>query len=146
MLVTRGDRTLLDAPAEAAPAEDVVTMDYYNRLPRIRLAAADAATAVTLDENDVRSLVEGALRHPHPYMRQVVLAAIWNDPRAFGEIFRFGLEAPEGFPEIRRIVAEALDKCRPMPEPAETGRTRPAAEALLPRMPLPAHLRRRDET
>ena len=144
MLVRRGEHTDLEAPAKAEPAASVVTPDYYTQLPQIRLTG-DAAgrptqpepsTEVTLDGNDVAKLVECAIRHPAANMRYAVLAAIWNHPDSFRHIFRFGLDAPPGFPEIRQIVAEALDKAAPTSEPAAS-----AGETLLPRMPLPAHLK-----
>src|SRR5216684_3910734 len=137
MLVRRGEHTLLEAPATAEPADDVVWRDYYTRLPQIRLTGdVQSATEITLDGNDVARLVDCALRHPSPNMRSAVLAAVWNHPDSFRQIFRFGLEAPPGLPEIRKIVAEELLKCSPKPEfsTAET-------DTLLPRMPRPAHLK-----
>ncbi len=74
-------------------------------------------------------------------MRHVVLTAIWNDPDAFRDIFQFGLRAPEPFPEIRQIVAEELARHAPAILPAAEPE-KPATTPLLPRMPLPAHLRR----
>ena len=59
---------------------------------------------MTLDGNDVARLVECAIRHPTPNMRHAVLAAIWNHPDSFRQIFQFGLNAPPAFPEIRRIA------------------------------------------
>ena len=138
MLVRRGGHTDLAAPAKAEPADDVVWRDYYTRLPQIRLtgdaAPSESATEITLDGNDVGKLVECAIRHPSPNMRSAVLAAIWNHPDSFRQIFRFGLGAPVGFAEIRRIVAEELEKSSPKPES-------PAINPLLPRMPRPAHLK-----
>ena len=58
-------------------------------------------------------LVECAIRHPTANMRYAVLAAIWNHPDSFRQIFQFGLTAPLGLPEIRKIVAEELDKGAP---------------------------------
>jgi hypothetical protein len=144
MLVRRGKHTDLEAPAKAEPADSVVTPDYYTQLPQIRLTGNPAgrptqpepSTEVTLDGNDVARLVECAIRHPAPNMRYAVLAAIWSHPDSFRQIFQFGLDVPPGFPEIRQIVAEALDKGAPASEPAA-----PAGETLLPRMPLPAHLK-----
>src|SRR5216683_4018695 len=118
MLVRQGDRSILEVRAKAEPGDDVVTIDYYTQLPQIRLTAnptsrekqPETATNVTLDDTDVAKLVECALRHPAPNMRYVVLAAIWNHADSFRQIFRFGLDASEGFPEIRKIVTEELGK------------------------------------
>ena len=145
MLVRNGDRTCLEAPAKAEPADDVMTRDYYTQLPQIRLTGnptersmrPEIPTEVTLDGNDVANLVECAIRHPTANMRYAVLAAIWNHPDSFRQIFQFGLNAPPAFPEIRRIVAEELDKAAPESDSAASKR------ALLPRMPLPAHLKDR---
>ena len=150
MLVRRGDRSILEARAKAEPADSVITADYYTQLPQIRLTAnptsrerqPETPTDVTLDDTDVAKLVECALRHPSPNMRSVVLAAIWNHAESFRQIFRFGLNAPAGFPEIRKIVAEELDKGSPIPESPASDK--PAVETLLPRMPLPTHLRDRE--
>ena len=144
MLVRKGDRIYLEARATAEPADSVVTADYYTQLPQIRLTGSSTGRPVqleiTLDGNDVGNLVECAIRHPAANMRYAVLAAIWSDPGPFREIFRFGLTAPLGFPEIRKIVAEELGKRSPKPEaPAP----KPAIDTLLPRIPLPAHLRDR---
>ena len=151
MLIRRGQHTDLDAQAEAEPADSVVTRDYYTQLPQIRLTASSTdrsmhpeTPTVTLDGNDVAKLVECAIRHPAPNMRYAVLAAIWSHPDSFRQIFRFGLEAPPGLPEIRKIVAEELDKCASIPESLASNRARPAGGTLLPRMPLPAHLRDRE--
>jgi hypothetical protein len=153
MLVRKGDRTCLEAPAKAEPADDVVWRDYYTRLPQIRLTAnsterpmqPETSTEVTLDGNDVARLVECAIRHPTANMRYAVLSAIWSHPDSFRQIFRFGLTAPPGCPEIRKIVAEELDKCSATSEFPGSNRVEPALEPLLPRMPLPAHLRDRDK-
>jgi hypothetical protein len=149
MLVRRGEHTDLEARAKAEPTEDVLTRDYYTLRSQIRLTAdstgptqPEVPTEVTLDGNDVARLVECAIRHPTPNMRHAVLAAIWNHPDSFRQIFQFGLDAPAGFPEIRQIVAEALDKAAPTSEPAAS---EPAGETLLPRMPLPAHLKGKTE-
>jgi hypothetical protein len=153
MLVRRGEHTDLEARAKAAPADDVLTRDYYTLRPQIRLtgdptgapARPETPTEVTLDGNDVATLVECALRHPTPNMRYAVLAAIWNHPDSFRQIFQFGLNAPPGFPEIRKIAAEELDKAAAASESAASNRAKPAGDTLLPRMPLPAHLRDRDK-
>jgi hypothetical protein len=152
MQVKTGDRIYLDVRAKAEPADSVVTSDYYTQLPQIRLTGnstghpmePETTAEVMLDGNDVAELVECAIRHPAPNMRYAVLAAIWSDPDSFRQIFRFGLEAPPGLPEIRKIVAEELDKCAPIPESLASNRARPAGETLLPRMPLPPHLRDRE--
>ena len=147
MLVRRGEHTDLEARAKAEPADDVLTRDYYTLRPQIRLTGDPAdspmqpetRTEVMLDGNDVTGLVECALRHPTPNMRYAALAAIWSHPDSFRQIFRFGVDASDVFPEIRKIVAEELDKGRSTREaPAPTG-----DKKLLPRMPLPTHLRPR---
>jgi len=150
MQVTRRDRVLLHAQAKAEPADNAITRDYYASLPQIRLTGvpdanpAHPATGaeIILDGNDVARLVECALRHPQPNMRYGVLAAIWNHPDSFRQIFAFGLRAPEEFSEIRKIVAEELGKAHAA---QDAGSEPPGSEAkpLLPRMPLPAHLRGR---
>jgi len=135
MLVRRGEHTDLAAPAKAEAAPDVVWRDYYTRLPQIRLFGdAPSPTEITLDGNDVGTIVDCAIRHPSPDMRYAVLAAIWNHPDSFRQLFRFGLDAAPGFPEIRQIVAEELEKRLP----------KPADNSLLPRMPRPAHLKDRE--
>jgi hypothetical protein len=151
MQVKSREQILLHAQARAEPADNFITRDYYASLPQIRLtgaptagpASADptrptAAVEIVLDGNDVARLVECALRHPQPNMRYGVLAAIWNHPESFRQIFAFGLKAPEAFSDIRKIVAEELagarrDRATPGPEPSAT--------PLLPRMPPPAHLK-----
>ena len=148
MLVRRGEHTDLEARAKAEAAEDVLTRDYYTLRPQIRLTAdpsdlpvpPEAPTEVTFDGNDVARLVECAIRHPTPNMRHAVLAAIWNHPDSFRQILQFGLNAPPAFPEIRKIVAEELDKAAPASDSTSSQR------ALLPRMPLPAHLRGKGRT
>jgi hypothetical protein len=151
MKVKTRDHVLLSAQAKADPAEDVMTRDYYAQLPQLRLTAAAGgnpaqpanATEIILDGNDVARLVECALRHPQPNMRYGVLAAIWNHPDSFRQIFAFGLKAPDAFPEIRKIVAEELGKGG-APEDMAPDPSDPGAEPLLPRVPLPAHLKDRD--
>src|SRR5205085_3442975 len=148
MRVRRGEYTDLEARAKAEPADDVLTRDYYTLRPQIRLTGdpadraiqPEASTEVMLDGNDVARLVECAIRHPTPNMRYAVLAAIWNHPDSFRQIFQFGLSAPPGLPEIRNIVTEELDKAAPASDSAASSRTKPAGDTLLPRMPLPAHL------
>jgi hypothetical protein len=144
MLVRQGDRTILEVRVRAEPATDVVTADYYTQLAQIRLTAnptsrerqPETPTDVTLDDTDVAKLVECAIRHPNVNMRYAVLAAIWNHADSFRQIFRFGLDASDAFSEMRTIVAEELATARP----TASNPTGPA-ETLLPRMPLPAHLR-----
>jgi hypothetical protein len=104
----------------------------------------ETTAEVMLDGNDVTKLVECAIRHPASNMRYAVLAAIWNHPDSFGRIFQFGLTAPPGFPEIRKIVTEELDKRSATPESPASNPVKPAVGTLLPRMPLPAHLRDRE--
>ena len=147
MLVRRGEHTDLEARAKAEPADDVLTRDYYTLRPQIRLTGdptdgpmpPQITTEVTLDGNDVARLVECAIRHPTPNMRSAVLTAIWNHPDSFRQIFEFGLNAPPALPEIRKIVADALDKHRSADDAAAPS----GDDKLLPRMPLPAHLRQR---
>jgi hypothetical protein len=154
MRVRRGEHTDLEARAKAEPADDVLTRDYYTLRPQIRMTADPAdspaqpetPTEVTLDGNDVAALVECAIRHPTPNMRSAVLAAIWNHPESFRQIFQFGLNAPPGFPEIRKIVAEALDKAAAASDSAASNPAKPAGDTLLPRMPLPAHLKGKGRT
>jgi hypothetical protein len=143
----------MEVLAKAEPADNVLTSDYYTQLPQIRLTgdSADRPTQletsieVTLDGNDVARLVECAVRHPSPNMRYAVLAAIWNHPDSFRQIFEFGLSAPPAFSEICEIVAEELDKRSPTAKSSASHPVKPAAETLLPRMPPPAHLRGREE-
>lgn len=156
MRVRNGDHTALEAPAKAEPAENVLTRDFYTQLPQIR-ATGDSTghpmqpktpvqtpIEIMLDGNDIARLVECAVRHPAFNMRCAVLAAIWNHPDSFRQIFRFGLEASPAFSEIREIVAEELDKSAATTAPRASNAPNPAADkALLPRMPLPPHLRDR---
>jgi hypothetical protein len=142
MQVKTSDRICLDARAAAEAVEDLLYRDYYTRTPRIRLTgdeAPETAAEVLLDGSDVGTLVACAIRHPSLNMRQAVLTAIWNHPASFREILRFGLEAPETFSEIRKIVADELGKGPlAVAKPVE-----PAGKTLLPKLPLPAHLRDR---
>ena len=141
MRVKTGDRVCFEGAAVAEATEDLLFHDYYTRTPRLRLtgaAAPDGAAEVLLDGNDVARLVECAIRHPSLNMRHAVLTAIWNHPGSFREILRFGLQAPEAFAEIRKLVAEELGKgAAAAPPPAAQSDT-----TLLPKLPLPAHLRR----
>ena len=147
MLVKKGDSTLVEARANAEPTADVITADYYALVPQIRLSVdasgrylhTDTSTEVIVDSTDVARLVECALKHPSRNMRSVVLAAIWNDPGTFREILRFGLNAPEAFSELRKVVAEELSKHSADPADAD----KPAGAALLPSMPVPPHLKDR---
>ena len=149
--VKTGDRVFLEAPAKAEPAESVVTPDYYTHLPQICLTGnsthhprqPETATEIMLDGNDVAKLVECALSHPSVNMRYAVLAAIWNHPDSFRQIFKLGLEAAPAFSEIREIVAEELGKYSATPRSRAPKTVEPVVETLLPRMPLPPHLRDR---
>ncbi len=151
MRVRVDDRSYPDAPATVEPGDDLLTRDYYALLPQIRLTGnstgrliqPEPRTEVTLDSNDVANLVECAIRHPAPNMRSAVLGAIRNHPETFREIFRFGLTAPAGFPEIQKIVAEELDKPAATSEALASQPVKPSGDPLLPRMPLPPHLRNR---
>lgn len=142
MQVKTGGRLCLDARAAAEAIDDLLFHDYYSRTARLRLtseAQADDDAEIVLEEGDVARLVECALTHPSLNMQQAVLTAIWRHPDSFRAVFGFGLRAPEAFPEIRRIVAEELAK---MPAPA-TGPGVSGGKTLLPKLPLPPHLRRR---
>src|SRR5690242_3842641 len=151
MQVKTREQVLLQAQAKAEPADNVITRDYYASLPQIRLTGVASgnpthpheAVEIILDGNDIARLVECALRHPQPNMRYGVLAAIWNHPDSFRQIFAFGLNAPEAFAEIGKIVAEELRRSAAAPEGAAPESGNPGAKPLLPRMPLPAHLRGR---
>jgi len=146
MLVRKGDSALVEARAKAEPSDNMITGDYYAQMSRIRLSVdasgryehVDTSTEVILDDTDVARLVECAVKHPSPNMRSVVLAAIWKDPEAFRQIIQFGINAPEAFSEIRKIVAEEFNKYAAVANPGK-----PEGAALLPRMPVPAHLRDR---
>src|SRR5215471_2879680 len=147
MQVRAGDRTIFEARTAAEAVADVVTHDYYSQLALIRLsqdetdlrAHSENSVEVVLDGADVARLVECAVRHPNFNMRNAVAAAIWNHPEMFRQIFEFGLNAPEAFREIREVVADALAKRGPPLEVPAAG----GEKALLPRMPLPAHLKDR---
>jgi hypothetical protein len=144
MRVKTGDRFCFDGRAKADAIDDLLFHDYYTRTPQIRLtddAASDPATEVLLDGADVAKLVECAVRHPSLNMRHAVLTAIWNHPESFREILRFGLQAPEAFSEIRKIVGDELGK---FPTDPAAIQANSAGTTLLPRVPLPAHLRDRD--
>jgi hypothetical protein len=142
MRVKTGDRFCLEGRAKVDAIDDLLFHDYYTRTPQIRLtddAASEAAIEVLLDGVDVARLVECAVRHPSLNMRHAVLTSIWNHPDSFREILRFGLQAPEAFAEIRKIVGEELGKT----SPADARPTQPAGATLLPKLPLPVHLRGR---
>src|ERR1700730_15732580 len=138
MLVRQDGRCIVEVRVKAEPADDVMTADYYTQLPQIRLTAnptsrqmpPETPTDVTLDDTDVAKLVECALRHPNPNMRNVVVAAIWNQADSFRKIFRFGLDAPDGFPEIRKIVAAEPDNLRSAANSTSSHPARPVAPAL----------------
>jgi hypothetical protein len=146
MMVKEGLRTIIDAPANAAPDDDVVWRDYYSVLPHLRLSVDAAGGAPTmkaievlLDSADVIRVVECALRHSNTNMRQSVLSAVRHHPETFRQLFEFGLSAPAAFHEIREIVAHSLAKRSAAAKAPATGES----EVLLPQMPLPAHLRDR---
>ena len=82
-------------------------------------------------------------------MRYGVLAAIWNHPDSFRQIFAFGLNAPEHSRKSGRSSPRNSPK-PPAPQGAAPdlttpGLSPPGAEPLLPRMPLPAHLKDRGD-
>jgi hypothetical protein len=144
MRIKDGDRVYLDVDAKAEPADALVYRDYYSISAQIRLSAgpndgmtgAAPATEVILTDSDVARLVECALRHPELNMRQAVTMAARNHPDTFREIFRLGLSQPAG--EIAKIAAEELGKAGFVPAAGKAG-----GDTLLPRVPLPAHLRDR---
>jgi hypothetical protein len=146
MLVKDGDRVHLDADAQAEPAGALVYRDYYSISAQIRLSAiatdgmtgAKPTTEVILSDSDVARLVDCALRHPELNMRQAVTMAIRNHPDAFREIFRLGLN-PSGTDEIAKVAAEELGKAGL--GPAVAGKA--GGDTLLPKVPLPEHLRGR---
>jgi hypothetical protein len=74
-------------------------------------------------------------------MRQAVLAAIWNHPETVRQIFRFGLTAAAAFTEIREIVAEELANHALAAESPASNQAGSTRDILLPRMPVPPHLR-----
>ncbi len=146
MIVKDGDRVYLDADAQAEPADALVYRDYYTISAQIRLTAgpsdgmtgANPTTEVILSDSDVARLVDCALRHPELNMRQAVTMAIRNHPDTFREIFRLGLNSAST-DEIARIAAEEIGKAGLAPAPSG----RPGGDTLLPRMPVPTHLRER---
>jgi hypothetical protein len=86
MQVKTGGRIYQEAPAQAEPADSVVTADFYTQLPQIRMTGTstghrmepEATAEVMLDGNDVAKLVECAIiRHTAVNMRYAVLAAIF---------------------------------------------------------------------
>jgi hypothetical protein len=142
MRVKAGERICFEGSAVAEATEDLLFHDYYSQTPRIRLtgeAEPEPATEIMLDHNDVARLVACAIRHPSLNMRQSALTAIWHHPDAFREILRFGLHAPEAFSDIRKVVADELAKNRA----ADATPVQQADKTLLPKLPLPAHLRDR---
>lgn len=144
MRVSDGDRVLLDTEAQVEPADALVFRDYYSISAQIRLTAwpddgmtgARATTEVVLSDSDVARLVACALRHDALNMRQAVTTAVRSHPEAFREIFRLGLGAAEG--EIAKIAGEELGKAGFVAGPS----AKAGGDTLLPRMPLPRHLRR----
>jgi hypothetical protein len=73
MLVRRGERIELEAPAMPEAADDLVMNDYYTRLPQLRLTGGPtdrttpppAPTEIILDGGDVGRHVECTVRHPY---------------------------------------------------------------------------------
>ena len=145
MIVKDGDRIHLDADAQPEPADALVYRDYYSISAQIRLTAmpsdgmtgASPTTEVVLSDSDVARLVDCALRHPELNMRQAVTMAVRNHPDTFREIFRLGLN-PSGTDAIAKVAAEELGKAGFVPAAGKAG-----GDTLLPRVPLPAHLRGR---
>jgi len=144
VIVKDGERIHLDADAQAEPADALVYRDYYTISAQIRLSAmpsdgmtgAKPTTEVVLTDSDVARLVDCALRHSERNMRQAVTMAIRNHPDTFREIFRLGLSS--GADEIGKIAAEELGKAGLGPIAGK-----PGGDTLLPRVPLPEHLRGR---
>jgi D-alanyl-D-alanine carboxypeptidase len=147
MLVKDGGRVTLDVDAQAEPADALVYRDYYTISAQIRLTAIPddgmtgkaSTTEVVLTDSDVARLVDCALRHPERNMRQAVTTAVWRDAETFREIFRLGLNPPPGFDAVAKIAAEELAKAGLAAAP--TGKA--GGGTLLPRMPVPEHLRDR---
>lgn len=145
MRVSDGGHVYLDADAKAEPADALVYRDYYSISAQIRLSAiptdgmtgVNPTTEVMLADSDVARLVACALRHDALNMRQAVTVAVRNHPEAFREIFRLGLNASGG--EIAKIAGEELRKAGFAPAPSG----KPGGDTLLPRVPLPEHLRGR---
>jgi hypothetical protein len=145
MQVRDGDRVYLDADAKAEPADALVYRDYYSISAQLRLSAmpsdgmtgANPTAEVILSDSDVARLVECALRHPELNMRQAVTMAVRNHPDTFRELFRLGLK-PSGTDEIAKVAAEELGKAGFVPAVGKAG-----GDTLLPRVPLPEHLRQR---
>ena len=130
------------------PAELIVvlTRDYYAQLSQIRLTpnfsagqAPEPGTEIILDDSDVGHLVASrAAASLAPYAPIIrpgrdLRTSPGSVPR---RSLRFGLAAPPAFEEIRKIVAEELKTV------STTTPSEPATAPLLPRMPVPAHLRK----
>ena len=147
MRVKDGDRVLLDTEAHAEPADSLVYRDYYSISAQIRLTAiptdgmtgVNPTTEVVLSDSDVARLVACALRHDALNMRQAVTMAVRNHPDTFREIFRLGLTPPPGSDTIAKIAVEELAKAGLAAAPS--GRS--GGDTLLPRVPVPEHLRRK---
>ncbi|HEY1796117.1 MAG TPA: hypothetical protein VGG57_08355 [Stellaceae bacterium] len=145
MRVTDGDRVILDADAQAEPADSLVYRDYYSISAQVRLSAlatdgmtgVKPTTEVILSDSDVARLVDCALRHTELNMRQAVTMTVRNHPEIFREIFRLGLGAAAG--EIGKIAAEELGKAGFAQGPSGKA----GGDTLLPKVPVPAHLRDR---
>jgi hypothetical protein len=151
MLVRRGNRIYPEVPAKAEPADDILTSDYYTRLPQIRLTGnstgrpmqPETPTEVMLDGNDVANLVECAIRQSYREYAICRVSSYLESSRLVPANFPVRSPSIPGVTEIRKIVAEELDKCSSTPASAPVNRIMPAVETLLPRMPLPAHLQGR---
>lgn len=149
MQVKDGGRVVFDADAQAEPADALVYRDYYSISAQIRLTAlpddgmtgATPTAEVILSDSDVARVVECALRHPERNMRQAVSTAVWRHLETFRELFRLGLNPPAGFDAIAKIAAEELGKAGIAPAPVGKA----GGDTLLPRVPMPEHLRGRKQ-
>ena len=120
MQVKTCDRIYQAAPAQAEPADSVVTADFYTQLPQIRMTGTstghrmepETTAEVMLDGDDVAKLVECAIRHPAMNMRYAVLAAIWNHPDSSGVFFSSVLKHPSLSLKYGRSLPKSLPNAR----------------------------------
>ena len=149
MQVKTGDRIYPDARAKAEPTQSAVTTDYYTQLPqtsdgRFYGSSNGAGHIDSSNARRQRHCQAGRMRDQTSCPEYAICGVGGNlESHSFRQIFQFGLEAPAVFSEIRKIVAEELAKRPVTPEFPVSNAVKPAVEPLLPRMPLPAHLRDR---